>query len=91
MKEHSKSERGSGEDDSATSAMAYEESSQSEFENDGWDHESERDEEGIEWEGEDTEGEDQSRGEEDRSDDNTMVQEYERLRQENIKKNHARL
>lgn len=98
MKKHSESDRGSNEDDSATDAMAYEESSQSDSENDRWDHENEGDEEEIEWAGEDTkeeeeegEGEDQSRGEEDRSDNNTTVPEYERLRQEIIKKNHARL
>lgn len=84
--------------DSATEAMAIEESSLSRSESDAWDHESEGDDEEIEGEGADTEGEesdpeaeDESAGEEDGSDENTMVPEYERLRQENIKKNRHRL
>lgn len=86
------------EDDSATGAMAAEESSPSESFSDGWDHKSSGDAIDIEGEEEDTEGEeddrsgdDRSIGGEDRSDDGTTVPEYERLRQENIRKNQARL
>jgi hypothetical protein len=78
--------------------MAAEESSQSESFSDGWDHKSSGDEEDIEGEEEDTEGEEDdsegdsgNTGDEDAIDDDTRVLEYERLRQENIRKNHARL
>lgn len=74
---------------SDTSAMAISETSQSR---------SESDEQEIEGEWEDTEmddsvseAEDQSAGEQGGGDDNASVLEYERLRQENIRKNRHRL